>query len=58
MTRSKAQSVDSFSVLTTVAARGALYMSASSPNEPPGPMVLTLLPIPCGPGVTCPAGLT
>ncbi len=52
VTRSSAHRVDSFSVLTTVAARGALYINANSPKLPPGPMVLTFWPMPSGPGNT------
>eukprot|EP01139_Manchomonas_bermudensis_P020404 Amastigsp_a678691_348.p3 type:complete len:114 gc:universal Amastigsp_a678691_348:912-571(-) len=38
--RSSAQTTDGSSAVT-VAARGALYMSASSPKEPPGPTEMT-----------------
>lgn len=47
---SKAHSVQFDSVDTTVAARGALYIRASSPKEPPASIVATFWPKPSGPG--------
>lgn len=48
--RSRAQRVQPGSAEITVAARGALYIRANSPNDPPGSMVATFSPMPPGPG--------
>lgn len=56
--RSKAQRVQEASADITVAALGALYMRASSPKDPPGSMVATLVPRPSGPGCSEPVELT